>query len=190
MAIIDRTEAIRLKSDFAIAYALRSGAYGVKGEMAKADADWAKAKELGFKGETPTDTLTGKVIAVADGDTITVLHGKEQHRIRVSDIDCPERKQPFGTKAKQFTGELTFGETVTYRVSKTDRYGRLVARVILPDGRDLSVELVKAGLAWHYKKYSDDQELARLEVEARKAKRGLWSDANPVPPWEWRKEKR
>ena len=72
-------------------------------------------------------------------------------------------------------------------MSKTDRYGRLVAPVILPDGRDLSVELVKAGLAWHYKKYSDDEELARLEVEARKASRGLWSEPEPVPPWEWRK---
>ena len=72
-------------------------------------------------------------------------------------------------------------------MSKTDRYGRLVARVILPDGRDLSVELVKAGLAWHYKKYSDDEELARLEDEVRKAKRGLWSEPEPVPPWEWRK---
>ena len=135
----------------------------------------------------PPETLTGKVVSIADGDTFTVLAEKVQHKIRVEGIDCPERRQPFGTKARQFTGKLAFGKVVTVRVVTTDRYGRLIARVVMPDGKDLSAELVKAGLAWHYKRYSKDKQLAALEVEARKARVGLWVDAKPIPPWEWRR---
>ena len=137
------------------------------------------------------EILTGKVVSVADGDTITFLVNETQHRIRLHGIDCPEGGQPFGTKAKQFTSELAFGQTVTARVVDTDRYGRLVCRVTLPDGKDLSAELVRAGLAWWYQRYApDDKELAKLEIEAREAKRGLWADPKPVPPWEWRKVRR
>ncbi len=138
----------------------------------------------------PPETLTGKVVSITGGDTLTVLVEKVQHKIRVEGIDCPERKQPYGTKAKQFTGSLAFGKVVTVRVSTRDRYGRLVARVAVPDGKDLSAELVKAGFAWHYKRYSKDKQLAALEVEARKARVGLWVDAKPIPPWEWRRAKR
>ena len=119
----------------------------------------------------PPETLTGKVVSIADGDTITLLVGKTQHKIRVSDIDCPERKQPFGTKAKQFAGKMAFGNVVTVRVVTTDRYGRLVARVILPDGKDLSTELVKAGLAWHYKKYSQGQATCRARSGSQESPR-------------------
>ena len=148
---------------------------------APAPTTQAKASEL----------LTGKVVRVADGDTITLLVDQTQHRIRLHGIDCPERGQPFGTKAKQFTSNLVFGQTVTARVVDVDRYGRQVCRVTLPDGKDLSAELVRAGLAWWYRHYApDDEELAKLEAEAREEKRGLWVDPEPVPPWEWRKSKR
>lgn len=99
-------------------------------------------------------------------------------------------KQAFGTRAKQFTGDLAFGKTVTLRVHDVDRYGRQVAEIILPDGRNLNHEIVRAGFAWWYRQYArNDKELERLETEARAAKRGLWADDNPVPPWEFRKTK-
>jgi hypothetical protein len=95
---------------------------------------------------------------------------------------------PFGTRAKQFTGDLAFGETVTVTIHDHDRYGRTVAEIILPDGRNLNQEIVRAVLAWWYEHYAKhDLVLRDLEREARAAKRGLWVDAQPVPPWEWRK---
>lgn len=135
--------------------------------------------------------LAGKVVAVKDGDTIEVLNGKVPIRVRLYGIDCPEKRQAFGQKAKQFTSELAFGRTVTVREKDTDRYGRTVGEVILKDGRSLNHELVRAGLAWWYRQYAKrDAGLEAIEKGARKAKVGLWSDAAPVPPWEWRKERR
>ena len=137
--------------------------------------------------EASAKTLAGRCVAVADGDTITVLVGKTQHKIRVASIDAPERGQPFDNRAKQFTGDLVFGKAVSVNVITADKYGRTVGRVILPDGRDLSVELARAGLAWWYRKYApDDKELAALEQAARAARVGLWVDPKPIPPWDWR----
>jgi len=134
--------------------------------------------------------FTGKVVAVADGDTITVLRDRTQVRIRLDGIDCPERGQAFGRRAKAFTSQLAFGNVVTIRPRHKDRYGRTVAEIVLPDGRNLNHELVQAGFAWWFRKYAPhDAELARLEVEAHAAKRGLWSDLDPVPPWDWRSAK-
>ncbi len=131
--------------------------------------------------------FTGRVVGVADGDTITVLHNGKGERIRLHGIDCPEKRQPFGKRAKQFTSRLTYGKEVTVEDLGQDRYGRTIGEVILPDGRVLNRKLVKAGLAWWYRRYApDDQTLKQLEQEARAAKRGLWADADPVPPWEWR----
>src|SRR5207302_1746030 len=108
--------------------------------------------------------------------------------IRLCGIDCPEMKQAFGTRAKQFTAHLAFGETVTVEVHDIDRYGRQVAEIILQDGRNSNHEIVRAGFAWWYVQYArNDEELERLEAEARAAKRGLWADKNPMPPWEFRK---
>jgi len=132
-----------------------------------------------------------KVVGVTDGDTITVRReGHPTERVRVHGIDTPEHGQPYGTRAKQFTSQLVFGQTVTIRVRDRDRYGRTVADVVLSDGRDLGQELVRAGLAWWYRKYSTDRRLEALEAKARQAKRGLWSELNPVPPWEWRRRNR
>ena len=115
------------------------------------------------------------------------MHNGRAERIRIYGIDCPERGQPYGTKARQFTSDRVLEKMVTVVLKDTDKYGRTVARISMPDGSDLGTELVKAGLAWWYKHYSPhDTELEKLEREARGAKRGLWKESNPVPPWEWR----
>ncbi len=134
--------------------------------------------------------FTGKVVAVLDGDTIELLHNGHPERIRLKGIDCPEKKQPFGQKAKQFTSSLIFGKTVTVVPSEKGRYGRTIGDVFLPNGGNLSYELVKAGLAWWYQKYSDDVVLAALELDAQLARRGLWIDPRPIPPWEYRHPKK
>src|SRR5712691_7992763 len=107
--------------------------------------------------------FTGRVVGVADGDTIKVMHNGKAEKIRLHGIDCPEKAQPFGSKAKQFTSGMVFGKTVTVHVTDMDRYGRTVADVILPDGRVLNRELVAAGLAWWYRQYSRDKSLGQLE---------------------------
>ena len=135
-------------------------------------------------------TITGKVIKVVDGDTIEVLQGNQPVRIRLNGIDAPEKGQAHGNKAKLFVLELVAQKVVAVEVVDTDKYGRSVGDVILPGGRDLNKEIVAAGYAWWYRKYSNDQSLGRLEEAARSARRGLWQDKNPVPPWVWRKQKR
>jgi endonuclease YncB( thermonuclease family) len=129
------------------------------------------------------EDFSGKVVGVTDGETIRVMRNGVVERVRLWGIDCPEAKQPFGTRAKQFTSDLAFGKGVTVRVRDVDRYKRLVADVILPDGRNLNHELVRAGMAWWYEQYARrDNVLPALEQEARAAKRGVWSDPRPLPP--------
>jgi endonuclease YncB( thermonuclease family) len=130
--------------------------------------------------------ITGKVVSVQDGDTIEILSNKETYRIRLNGIDCPEKKQDFGSRAKQYTSEHCFGKTVTAWVIDKDRYGRYVADVILPNGNVLNEELVRSGLAWHYKQYSNSKTLAAMESKAKANKINLWSTSNPIPPWEFR----
>ncbi len=133
------------------------------------------------------DEFTGKVVGVSDGDTIAVLIDWTPVKIRLAGIDCPETGQDFGSRAKAATSELAFGKMVTVHQRGHDRYGRIVADVILPDGRNLNHELVRGGLSWWYRKYAQhDPILPKLEGEAQAAKVGLWSQANPVPPWDWR----
>jgi endonuclease YncB( thermonuclease family) len=132
--------------------------------------------------------LSGRVIKVADGDTITILtEDFTQIKVRLHGVDCPERKQDFANKAKIFTSGLVFGKVVNVAALNKDRYGRTIGIVSLPDGRILNRELLKAGLAWHYKKYDSSSEWANLELEARKRKVGIWSMKNPIAPWEQRK---
>ena len=135
-----------------------------------------------FVSSQPTESFSAKVIGITDGDTINVLRGLEDIRIRLEGIDCPEDGAEFSAKAKRFTADLLAGKVVEVRPKELDRYGRIVARVIV-DGQDASLELLKAGLAWHYKEYSDDRELARAEQEARAKGIGIWSLPNPIPPW-------
>jgi endonuclease YncB( thermonuclease family) len=134
------------------------------------------------------NVFNAKVIGVTDGDTIVVLtEDKQQVKIRLEGIDCPEMKQDFGTKAKQATSDLCFGKQVSIHKSGVDRYGRTLAYVYVGD-TCINKELLKLGMAWHFKKYNGDQELAQLEILAREKKVGLWSQQDPVAPWEWRKK--
>lgn len=128
-----------------------------------------------------------KVIHITDGDSITVLNDNHQEiKIRLNGIDCPETGQAFGNKAKDFTKDLVVGKMVTIQSHGQDRYGRTIGDVVLEDGRNLSQELVKAGYAWWFFKYSDDEQLGILEVKAKIGKLGLWVDKNPIPPWIYR----
>ena len=135
-----------------------------------------------------SDTFVGKCVSVHDGDTLGVMHNGKEEKIRVWGIDCPELHQDFGSRAKQFTSDQVFGKIVTIEVKSHDRYGRTVGRVKV-DGKDLSLELAKSGMAWYYRKYSNDQQLASAEKDARDKKIGLWSAPNPLPPWDFRKNR-
>ena len=128
--------------------------------------------------------LTALVVAIADGDTLTVRpDGGEQLRVRVAEIDAPESRQPFGAAAKRSLSDLCFRERAEIRPQKTDRYGRTVARVTCR-GQDASAHQVRTGVAWVFERYASDRSLFRLQDEAKAAGRGLWSEPAPVPPWE------
>jgi endonuclease YncB( thermonuclease family) len=127
-------------------------------------------------------TLTGKVVGIADGDTLTLLVDKTQVRVRLEGIDTPEWAQPFGRKAGQALAKIVFGKVVQVNDLGKDRYGRTLGIVRL-DRRNVNLELVREGWAWWYRKYAPkNKELAAAEAAARKAKRGLWADAKPIPP--------
>jgi micrococcal nuclease len=129
-----------------------------------------------------------KVVGVKDGDTFVILIDGNEQVVRFANIDCPEKKQPFGKKAKYFVSDMCFGKNIKLiHQNKYDRYKRLIAEIILEDGTNLNKKLVKQGLAWHFKKYSDDLEYSNLEIEAKNNRIGLWSEENPIAPWEWRK---
>ncbi len=139
------------------------------------------------------DTLTGKVVKVADGDSITVLDSTNtQHRIRLQGIDAPERKQPFGNASRKNLASLVAGKEVTVKWDKRDRYRRIVGFVLV-DGQDVNLAQVKAGMAWFYRYYQkelsrENRKLyAKVEYQARTDRMGLWQDKNPIPPWEHRR---
>jgi micrococcal nuclease len=135
-------------------------------------------------------TFTAKVVGIKDGDTVVVLDSlNNQTTLRLAEVDCPEKNQPFGTKAKQFTSNQIYLKTIKYVVTDTDRYGRSIAMIYYDeDNKYLSAEIIKAGMGWHYKRYSTSKELATFEDNARKNKIGLWVESNPVAPWEFRKQ--
>jgi endonuclease YncB( thermonuclease family) len=136
------------------------------------------------------DTLEGKVVKIADGDTLTLLtQSNQQVKIRLAGIDAPERKQPFGNRAKQALAKLAFKRYAAIGVETKDRYGRVVGIVFVGD-LNVNYELVEQGMAWVYKRYAKDQKLYALEAEAKQAGHGLWSAGSPVEPWLWRKGKR
>jgi len=140
--------------------------------------------------------LRGLAVSVADGDTITVLDSaNQQHRIRLAGIDAPEKGQPFADRSRLHLAKYVRGQEVIVNWHKRDRYGRLVGSVIA-FGHNINLEQVRAGFAWWYREYAreqrpeDRQVYERAEEEARAARRGLWSEANPTPPWEWRSKRR
>lgn len=140
-------------------------------------------------------TIEGRVVGVADGDTITVLDAsKVQHKIRLAGIDAPEKKQAFGQRSKQSLSDLVFNKAVTVETNKRDKYQREVGKVLV-DGTDANLEQVKRGMAWFYRQYQreqspNDRRLYEAAEDAAKAdKRGLWHDADPTPPWKFRKNK-
>ncbi len=132
--------------------------------------------------------FTARVIRILDGDTMEVLYQDQPIKIRLAHIDCPEKRghQPFGNKAKQALSDLCFGQMVMVQGQKYDRYKRLIAVVINDKKQVLNQEMVKLGMAWHFKKYSSDSLYAQLENTARENKVGLWKDSTAVAPWEWR----
>ena len=148
------------------------------------------------------DTLTGRVVGVADGDTITVLDAdRQQHKIRLQGIDAPEKAQPFGQRSKESLSRLVFGKDVRVDWKKRDTYKRIVGKVWVqpascptcPMTLDAGHAQITVGMAWWYRKYAKEQspqdrgayEFSEQEARARRV--GLWSDADPVPPWEWRR---
>ena len=136
------------------------------------------------------ETLEGKVVKIADGDTLTLLTSTNQQvKVRLAGIDTPERKQPFGNRAKQALSSLAFQKQALVEIETKDRYGRTVG-VVFVDGLNVNHELVKQGIAWVYRKYTSDKRLYALESEAKQSKRGLWLQENPIPPWEWRRGRR
>ena len=151
---------------------------------------------LGSTHDASAAVLTGHIISIADGDTITLLDaGKRQHKIRLSGIDAPERKQAFGNRSRQHLGELVFGKQVTADCAKTDRYRRAVCKIKV-DGVDANLAQVAAGMAWHYREYEREQSLmdrlryAHAENRAQEERRGLWADRAPMAPWDFRRAKR
>lgn len=143
-----------------------------------------------FTAAIATAEFTGRVVRIADGDTVTVLTTDQQQvKVRLAQIDAPERSQPFGNRSRQSLASLIFDRQVRIVIEDTDRYGRTVGR-IHADNLDINAEQVRRGMAWVYRQYSDDPALLELEQQARNDRRGLWKDPSPIPPWQyWRKPK-
>jgi endonuclease YncB( thermonuclease family) len=149
------------------------------------------------------EVIEGRVVGVSDGDTVTVLDGENiRHKIWLAGIDAPESRQPFGQASKKNLSDLVFGRDVTVQWRKRDRYGRAVGKVLVqPEGcstcqrtSDAGLAQLEAGLAWWYREYRKEQTLEDqgyyeyAEFDAKAQRRGLWVDANPLPPWEWRRK--
>ncbi len=136
------------------------------------------------------ETIQGRTVGVADGDTITVLTSEnKQIKVRFAQIDAPESSMPYGTKAKQSLSELVYGKTVTVQVQDTDRYQRKVG-IVYQGNTDINLEQLKRGYAWFYTQYGTNPIYRSAEQIAKSQRLGLWADPNPVPPWEYRHDKK
>ena len=162
----------------------------------KKSRTWISFITLVFLLSLPVHTWawSGEVVGITDGDTITVLNSKtlKDVKIRLYGIDCPEGGQAFSKRAKQFTSKMVFGKVVEVGAITVDHYGKTVSLVYV-EGKGVCDELIRAGLAWVYYLYCNlpiCAEWKNLEAEAKEAKRGLWSEHNPIPPWEFRRQKR
>jgi endonuclease YncB( thermonuclease family) len=143
-------------------------------------------------GQILAETIEGRVVGIADGDTITVLDGaRTQHKVRLAGIDAPEKAQAFGAKSKASLARMVFSQNVTLDCRKFDRYRRELC-VVFADGQDVNLEQIRGGMAWWYQKYQREQtpaertayEQAQLSAQAHRL--GLWADENPTPPWDFR----
>jgi endonuclease YncB( thermonuclease family) len=141
-------------------------------------------------------TLSGRVVALKDGDSFVLLAGKTQHPVRIAGIDAPEWSQRYSNASKRTLSGLVFNRSVVARCSKRDRYGRNVCRVFGDNGQDIGLEMVRAGMAWWYRGYAREQTPEErgayqgAEDAARVTKRGLWTDAKPIPPWQYSRASR
>jgi len=149
-----------------------------------------------LSGQSSADLLRGRVVGVADGDTVTVLNvSNVQHKIRLMGIDAPEKKMPYGQRSKEHLSQLVFGKQVAVEYHKKDRYGRIVGKIEV-NGSDANLGQIQAGMAWHYKQYEREQPeedrrvYSMAEMDAHNARAGLWAAPDPVPPWDWRKQQR
>lgn len=144
----------------------------------------------------PAETLTGRIIGISDGDTLTLLDAEHTpHKIRISGIDAPEKQQPFGEKAKSSLSALAYNRSAKADCRKIDRYRRNIC-IVLIEGRDIGLEQIKSGMAWWYQQYAKEQpRQERIDYEhaeslAKLRRHGLWNSTNPTPPWEWRHDRR
>ena len=137
-------------------------------------------------------TFSAKVIGISDGDTMEVLFRDKPIKIRLAHIDAPEKRgtQPFGNNSKKALSDLCFAKIVTVQSEKYDRYKRLISVIITDKNKNVNKEMLRLGMAWHYKKYSNNAEYAQLENLARKNRVGLWQDQNAIAPWLWRENKK
>ena len=142
------------------------------------------------------ETISGRVVGIADGDTLTLLDATNtQHKIRLAGIDSPEKSQPFGQHCKKSLSDLAYDRVATVETSKLDRYGRAIGKVWV-DSQDVNLEQIRRGCGWHYKKYQNEQILddrlsySRAEESARAGKIGLWAEQVPTSPWDWRQARR
>jgi endonuclease YncB( thermonuclease family) len=129
--------------------------------------------------------FVGRVVSIQDGDTLTVLVSRKQIKVRLTEIDAPERKQPFYQRSRESLGELCANKDARVVEKGKDKYRRTLGRVYCA-GVDANAEQVRRGQAWVFDRFVTDRSLYSLQDEARAARRGLWADASPVPPWEWR----
>jgi len=148
-------------------------------------------KNINNSKNNQNDIIYGKVIHIADGDTYTLLVEKNKKiRVRMHGIDAPEKTMPFYSVSKNFLKNLIFQKEIKLKKVGQDRYGRTLGYTFLLDGTDITHEMLKAGMVWHFKRYSNDKILSKLEHEAKIKKNGLWIDENPIAPWEFRKNNR
>jgi endonuclease YncB( thermonuclease family) len=133
------------------------------------------------------EVFTAKIIVVIDGDTVLVRRASGLVKIRLAEIDAPEKVQTFGETSKQSLASMVLGKQVNIKTQTIDKYGRLVAHISI-NGLDVNAEQIRRGMAWEYSNFHSNKALKNLQQEAKDAPRGLWARSNPVPPWEWRKQ--
>lgn len=143
-------------------------------------------EKIGQLDITSQDMPSFKVIGIIDGDTYDILDGRKVIRVRMDGIDAPEKGMPYNKVSKKYLSDLIFDKIIQVKMGEIDKYGRTIAQTYLLDGIDVSLEMIRAGLAWHFKKYSSNEQYSKTEVDARENKLGLWKESNPISPWEVR----